>query len=212
MSKIIDEFHRLFYHGPSGVEPWTTTTWLGAKCEKNPLDAWVYQEILYETKPEVIVETGVRFGGSVLYWASLCDVMNKGLVVGVDVTLKDVHTSVFNHPRIRLIMGDSVDPAVLAWVHKMTDGKRTMVVLDSAHDREHVLAELWAYGPIVTPGCYMVCEDGNINGHPVVPRFGPGPAEALAEFLTQSHGWEVDRARERLLVTFNPGGFLRRVG
>ena len=85
-----------------------------------------------------------------------------------------------------------------------------MVVLDSDHSRDHVLQELELYAPLVTPGCYLVVEDTNVNGHPVSPGFGPGPMEAVTEFLGTTDDFEVDRGREKLMLTFNPSGYLRR--
>jgi cephalosporin hydroxylase len=90
------------------------------------------------------------------------------------------------------------------------EGKPTMVVLDSDHSAAHVLAELRAYAPLVTPGCYLIVEDGNVNGHPVEPSFGPGPWEATKQFLAESNVFDVDREREKYLLTFNPTGYLRR--
>jgi cephalosporin hydroxylase len=84
------------------------------------------------------------------------------------------------------------------------------VVLDSDHRREHVLAELQAYADVVTPGSYLVVEDTSVNGHPVAPEFGPGPMEAVERFLETDERFVVDRSREKFLLTFNPGGFLRR--
>ena len=95
-------------------------------------------------------------------------------------------------------------------VRERAAGKSVMVILDSDHTRDHVLAELRAYAPIVTPGQYLVVEDSNINGHPVFPGFGPGPMEALQAFLAETGEFEVDRSREKFLVTFNPGGYLRK--
>jgi cephalosporin hydroxylase len=96
-------------------------------------------------------------------------------------------------------------------VWRRADGAAAvMAVLDSDHSYEHVLKELEAYGPLVTPGCYMIVEDTNVNGHPVVPDHGSGPAEAVETFLNESAFFDVDRDRERLLMTFNPGGYLRR--
>ena len=86
-----------------------------------------------------------------------------------------------------------------------------MVILDSDHTRDHVLRELELYAPLVTPGSYLVVEDTNINGHPVAPEFGPGPMEAVEAFLETTDEFEVDRAREKLMLTFNPSGYLRRV-
>jgi len=86
-----------------------------------------------------------------------------------------------------------------------------LVLLDSDHSRDHVLKELQSYAPLVTPGSYVVVEDTNLDGHPVFPEFGPGPMEAVAEFLGSDSHFEVDRTREKFLMTFNPGGFLKRV-
>ena len=85
-----------------------------------------------------------------------------------------------------------------------------MVVLDSDHRRDHVLAELDAYADFVTPGCYLIVEDTNVNGHPVAPEFGPGPTEAVERFLDADNRFAVDQTQEKFLLTFNPGGFLRR--
>jgi cephalosporin hydroxylase len=88
--------------------------------------------------------------------------------------------------------------------------QHVMVILDSDHQCEHVAKELAAYAPMVTPGCYLIVEDTNVNGHPVVPEYGPGPAEALQQFLVEDDRFELDSSREKLLFTFNPGGFLQR--
>jgi cephalosporin hydroxylase len=85
-----------------------------------------------------------------------------------------------------------------------------LVILDSDHTKDHVLAEMRAYGPLVTRGSYLIVEDTNINGHPVLPDFGPGPWEAVEEFLQGNDQFQVDRSREKLLMTFNPMGYLRR--
>ena len=87
-----------------------------------------------------------------------------------------------------------------------------LVVLDSDHSRDHVLAEPRAYAPLVTPGSYLVVEDTNINGHPVYEAFGPGPMEAVQDFLKERDDFEADRSREKFLLTFNPRGWLRKLG
>jgi cephalosporin hydroxylase len=212
VARTVRDFNVLYYDGPDGRNLYLTTTWLGVPTRKCPLDTWVYQEILHRTRPEVIVETGVNCGGSTLYLATLCDLLGGGEVLAVDITLGGVAPAVRAHPRVRLFEGSSTDPAVVAAITGRCAGRRTMVILDSDHAAPHVIAELRAYGPLVTPGCYLICEDTNINGHPALPDFGPGPYEAVQTFLSESPGWQVDRDCERLLATFNPGGYLRRVG
>ena len=86
-----------------------------------------------------------------------------------------------------------------------------MVDLDSNHSKQHVLEEMRAYAPMITIGNYLIVEDTNINGHPVLPEFGPGPMEAVEEFLKENHDFVPDPSREKFLVTFNPGGYLRKV-
>ncbi|WP_422927498.1 CmcI family methyltransferase [Singulisphaera sp. PoT] len=208
----IRDFHRMFYHGLDGNHLFMTTTFLGVTVQKCPLDLWVYQEIVHRTRPDVIVECGVNQGGSTLYLASLCDLAGRGEVVACDVTLGLVPPRVAEHPRVTLIEGNSIDPAVVGRIARRCQGLRTMVILDSDHREAHVAAELRAYAPLVTPGCYMICEDTNINGHPVLPDFGPGPLEAVADFLAGNPDWEADPHCERLLLSFNGGGYLLRKG
>jgi cephalosporin hydroxylase len=209
--QVIRDFNRLYYGGPDGQPLIGTTTWMGVSAQKYPTDAWIYQEILWRTRPAVIVETGVNSGGTTLFLATVCDAMAAGEVIGVDITLERVHPRVRGHPRITLIEGSSTDPAVVSRVHDVCRGRPAMVILDSDHTREHVAAEMEAYAPLVPPGHYLVCEDTNLNGHPVYNHFGPGPWEAVQEFLRTHEGWTVDRSCERLLLTANPGGYLLRV-
>ena len=112
--------------------------------------------------------------------------------------------------RVDFVQGSTVDPAVVAGVGEMVEGYRIMVILDSAHGGPHVAAEVGAYAPMVTPGCYLIVRDGFVNGHPLEPDHGPGPYEAVQEFLAADDRFEVHRSRERMLFTFNPSGFLRR--
>ena len=116
-----------------------------------------------------------------------------------------------SHPRMRRLRGSSVDPAIVAEVRRRTDGKRTMVILDSDHSEVHVAAELRAYRDIVSVGSLLIVEDTNVNGHPVLPDYGPGPMEALDSFLAENPDFEIDPSYERLILTMNPRGYLRRV-
>jgi cephalosporin hydroxylase len=202
---IIDQFHRLYYHSES---TWQTTTYRGVTAWKSPLDLWIYQEIIHEIRPGLIVETGTAYGGSALFLADLCENLGHGRVVTIDI--RDRASGV-DHARLSKLAGSSSDPTVrdLA-LNAASDPGPVMVILDSDHSAEHVLAELRLWGDLVTPGSYLIVEDTNINGHPVYPSFGPGPAEAVTTFLADRNDYAADLARHKLLMTWNPGGYLRR--
>lgn len=203
MSKIVaDAFHKLFYDSCA----WYSTKWLGVTMLKSPFDIWVYQEILYDVRPSLIIETGTLHGGSALFLASVCDCLGAGHVVTVDIETRERR----KHPRISYVKGSSTDPVIIEQLAKMAKNKKTLVVLDSDHHKDHVLQEMLAYGPMVAHGSYMIVEDGNINGHPVVPGWDAGPTEAIDEFLKSHPEFTADRDREKFLMTFNPGGYLRK--
>jgi cephalosporin hydroxylase len=200
----ISRAHDVFYES----DAWTKATWLGVQALKNPLDLWVYQEIMFETHPELIVETGTYRGGSAFFLASMCDLLGEGDVVSIDIEAARDDYPV--HPRITYLAGrSSTDPDVVAEVRERAAGRRVLVVLDSDHSQAHVEAELEAYAPLVPVGCYVVVEDSNI-GH-IRPDLLPGPFEAVERFLARSDDFEIDGEREKFLITFNPNGYLRRV-
>jgi cephalosporin hydroxylase len=190
----VEDFHERYYNAP--IVP----TYLGVKTMKCPLDLWVYQEILWERRPRLILEMGTAHGGTTLYLATLLDVLGEGRIITVDVRERDPRPQ---HPRITYITGRSTDV-----LDEIPDEDPTMVILDSAHGRDHVLAELRAYAPRVSSGHYLVVEDTNLNGNPVRPDFGPGPMEAVEEFLRDHPEFTVDRSREKFMMTYNPGGYL----
>ena len=164
--------------------------------------------MLHELRPDLIVETGTAHGGSALYLASICDLLDHGEIVTIDIVGNDARPT---HPRIEYITSSSIDPALVDDVRRRAEGKNVLVILDSAHDREHVLQELRLYSPLVPVGGYVIVEDTNVNGHPVARKHGPGPKEAVDAFLAETDAFVVDREREKFRVTFNPGGYLRRV-
>jgi cephalosporin hydroxylase len=214
--EIIRQFHLLWYERRQ-EQTWKRTHWFGAPLQQCPFDLWTFQEMIAETKPEVFVELGVKRGGTTLYIANLFDLVygddrDKGIVVGVDVHLGAVDNEARRHPRVRLIEGSSTDEGVVANVASICRQRRTMVIADSDHSAPHVLAELRAYGPLVTAGCYMVVSDTNINGHPASEGWGPGPYEAVEEFMQGNRDFVIDEGRERHLLTLNPRGFLLRRG
>jgi len=205
----VDEFHRIYYDRWEGRQPTLDLVWLGTRAVKCPFDLWVYQEILVETRPDFIFESGTRFGGTSLFLASILDLLGgpgRVLTLDIDPTAKRPV-----HPRIDYMIGSSLDPEVIASIHAAAAGHRSMVILDSDHVEPHVSAELQAYHDLVSPGCYLIVEDTNVNGRPVLPDFGPGPGDAVDRFLEARTDFVVDRDRERFLISLNPGGYLRRL-
>jgi cephalosporin hydroxylase len=189
-------------------DAWIRATWLGSQSLKNPLDLWVYQEIMFETEPELVVETGTYRGGSALYLASVCELMGRGEVVSIDVDpIRDDYPS---HPRLTFLGGrSSTDPAVVEDVRRRAAGRPILVILDSDHSQSHVEAELAAYAPMVPVGCYVIVEDSNIGR--IRKDLMPGPFQAIETFLASTDEFAVDGEREKFLITFNPSGYLRRV-
>jgi len=205
-SLLIDRFHTLYYSRRE--QTWGNTFWLGHHVLKCPLDLWTYQEILHEVQPELIIETGTYLGGSALFLASICDLLGSGQVLTIDVDRREDRP---RHPRITYLTGSSTSNGILRQVrHRAKDMSRVLVILDSGHAKEHVLAELHAYAPLVTQGSYLIVEDTNLNGHPVDSDHGPGPAEAVAEFMEGNDAFVRDESREKFMLTFNPGGYLKR--
>ena len=206
---VVDGFHRLYYDNGYAGGTWADTRWFGVTTLKCPLDLWIYQEIVHELAPELIIETGTADGGSGLFLATLCEAKGRGEVISIDIEARPGRP---HHDRLTYVTDSSTDPAVLERLTRRAGSAETvLVVLDSDHSHDHVLAELRAYAPLVTPGSYLVVEDTNINGHPVYEHFGPGPMEAVEDFLKENDAFEVDAAREKLLLTFNPRGWLRKL-
>jgi len=202
---IVEQFHRFYYDSYVWQD---ATCWLGIATEKCPTDLWVYQEIIYQTKPSVIIECGTAQGGSALFLASMCDLMNSGKVLTIDI--KD-EVGRPRHPRIEYLIGSSTSREIVRRIEESLDGKdKVMVILDSNHTKEHVLNELRTYSRFVTKGNYLIVEDTNVNGHPVFPEHGPGPLEAVSEFLKETKDFVADRDREKFFLTFSPNGYLRK--
>jgi cephalosporin hydroxylase len=202
----VASFHRLYYY--ENNRTWSNTTWLGVRVFKCPLDLWIYQELIGRIRPDLIVETGTAAGGSALYLASCLDLVGNGRVLTVDlVDLPDRP----KHDRITYVTGSSVSDEALAAVSAAAASAETvMVILDSDHSAAHVVQELRLYAPLVTAGSYLIVEDTNVNGHPILPSFGPGPHEAVETFLAEESAFVRDPECEKFFMTFNPGGYLRR--
>lgn len=203
----IDAFHRVFYksrntHGMTFFE--------GVPILKNPLDLWVLQEILYDLRPTLIIETGTAYGGSALYMARQMERCGTPFAI-ISIDLEPA-SSLPKHEAINYIAGySSVHPSVVAAVRKTSqDHPRVMLILDSDHSKRHVLNELEAYADLVTPGQFLVVEDTNINGRPVPIewRGGPGPGPAVDEWLPQHPEFETSAMAERYMMSFHT--WLRR--
>lgn len=199
-------------------------TWLGRPVIQYPQDLIAMQEIVWNVKPDLIIETGVAHGGSLVFYASLLQLLaGSGRVLGIDVEIRpDNRAAIEAHPmsaRIQLVQGSSVDASVVARVAAQAgQAERVMVVLDSNHTHEHVLRELELYSPLVTRGSYLVVFDTAIEDMPksafVDRPWGPGnnPATAVKAFLQTNRRFEVDREIDhKLLISVAPGGYLRCV-
>lgn len=203
-ARIIHQFHNLYY--ASCGQTWENTFWRGVKAAKFPTDLWIYQEILVERKPDLIVETGTYMGGSALFLADMCELVGNGRVVSIDINPREDFP---RHPRIEYVAGSSTDPQVVAEIHRRASG-RVMVILDSDHSQQHVFAELDAYHDLVTPGDYLIVEDTNVGPHNEFIGVKSGALQALQRWIPAHPEFESDRSREKLMLTANPLGYLRR--
>ena len=210
---IADSFHVMYY--ASNVWNVGNTKWLGVGVFQHPFDMWIKQEIIFETKPTLILETGSANGGSALFYATILDQMQQGRIVSID--LHDEKSGMglpkFKHKRINFFKGNSVDPGTVKKIKAIIKpSDKVMVFLDSDHRAEHVAKELKIYGPMVTPGCYMVIDDTNLGGHPIMNQNvpGPGPWAAVAEYLQKEKSFEIDQSRHKFYMTWCPNGFLRK--
>jgi cephalosporin hydroxylase len=186
-------------------------SWMGVTAWKNPLDAWIYQEILHEVRPDVVVEIGSAMGGGTLYLAHMLELLGHGIVISVDIdrTRFDVE-----HARIVTVTGDSSSVEVVQEVAALCRDKRVLVIHDADHEKAKVLADLAAYAPLVSVGSYLIVEDGIVDlfrPHDILGVVYEGPLAATEEFRRRAPQFEVDTKRERYLLTYNPQGFLRRV-
>ncbi len=198
-------------------------TWLGLPVVQMPQDIVLTQEIIWQCKPDVIIETGIAWGGSVVLYASILQLIGKGKVIGVDLNLLDhVTAQIMAYPfsnRIHLYKGSSTDADVVAQVKSHIEpGQSVMVLLDSNHTHDHVLQELKLYAPLITKGQFLVVSDTVVDDIPPQdhrPRpWGQGnnPKTALRAFLNGRNDFDVDSyINGKLLLSYSPGGYCRRV-
>jgi len=198
-------------------------TWLGQPMIQLPPDIVATQEIIWQNKPDVIIETGIAWGGSIVFYASLLQLIGKGEVIAVDLNLYDhITANVMSYPfsnRISLYKGSSTDAGVFAKIKShIKAGQSVMVLLDSHHSHAHVLDELRLYAPLVTQGQYLVASDTIIEDLPAPPHreraWGPGdnPKSAIDAYMKETDRFVEDEyINGKLLTTFTPHGYLRCV-
>ncbi|HEV2478730.1 MAG TPA: cephalosporin hydroxylase family protein [Puia sp.] len=198
-------------------------SWMGRPIIQYPQDMVAMQEIIWEVKPDLIIETGIAHGGSLIYYASLLELIGKGKVLGIDIDIREHNRKeIEKHPmykRIEMIQGSSVATETVEKVKAFAKDYTTiMVVLDSNHTHEHVLQELQAYAPLVSVGSYLVVFDTIVefmpNGYLPGRPWGKGdnPWSASQAFLKQHPEFEIDKAiSDKLLISVAPDGYLKRV-
>jgi cephalosporin hydroxylase len=222
-SEIIQGFRNLYGGGLANkrreagsaltLAPWQEVSWLGKFVSKCPMDLWVYQEVIWETKPDVILECGSSGYGSAFFFATMFDLIGNGHVYTVDVDVYDHLRR--EHPRITYLVGDSVSDEILSTMAAAAQGKKTMVSMDSDHRYVHVKKELEAYSKFVTPGQYIVVEDIGIYdaaSAETPPDFLPAPlasleigdthwgTKAVSEFCKANRNFVQDMSREKHLI------------
>jgi cephalosporin hydroxylase len=203
-------------------------SWFGRPIIQLPEDMIRLQEVIWEHKPDVLIETGVAHGGSLVFYASLFKAIGKGRTIGVEVELRPHNRKAIDeHPLreyIEIVDGSSIDPATVEKVRSMIKpGEKVMVMLDSNHTKPHVLEELRAYGPMVTPGCYIIAADGIMELVAGGPRTKPdwpvsNPKAAAIAFVQENPDfaivepeWPFNEGVVRERVTYWPGAFVKRL-
>lgn len=198
MQKVIDNMQEESFN----------STYFGIPILKCPLDFFVYHELIYSIKPDVIVEIGNYYGGSTLALAHLLDNIGKGKLIAVDKNHSRIHESVKKHPRISMIEGDAISSfEKVKKLIKMTD--KVLIIEDSSHKYNDTLEILRRYSNLVSIGSYLIVED-SIFHHGVKVGAKPGAYEAIETFIKESKNFEIDREKERFIITWNPKGYLKR--
>lgn len=184
------------------------TYWMGIRTAKCPMDMWAYQEIMFSSKTDLVIETGTLLGGSALFFAHMLDILGRGRVVSIDINHEE---KLPQHPRIEYIVGSSTSSGVLDQVNEISKtAESVMVVLDSDHKAPYKYEELNAYQHLVTEGSYLIAEDSAFDFYPAWPEFGPGPATAVKKFMEHNDSYEIVRDWEKHMLTFSPAAFLRK--
>ncbi len=185
------------------------STYFGVPAIKSPLDFWTYMEIIWETKPDVIIEIGTAYGGTTLALAHILDNIGKGKVISLDVK-HDTASKVREHPRIVLIIGDACE-SFLKVSELINEGDKVLIIEDSSHTYENTLKVLKTFSPLVTEDSYFIVEDSIRNHGVKFKDTKSGPYEAIEAFIKENKNFKIDRTKERFFITWNPKGYLRRI-
>jgi cephalosporin hydroxylase len=204
-----------------------TFSWMGRPIIQLPEDMIRMQEVIYRVKPDVIIETGIAHGGSLIYYASLCKAVEKGRVIGIDIEIRPHNRKAIEehefYPLITLVEGSSTDPVIVDSVKALVNpNEKVLVILDSCHTKAHVANELLAYYKMVTPDSYIVATDGVMQDLHDVPRGNPewiwdhpsAAAEEFAtshpEFILEQPAWIFNESELTKNITHWPSAWLRR--
>lgn len=199
--------------------------WMGRPVIQFPQDLIAMQEIIWEVKPDLIIETGIAHGGSLIYYASILELLGKGEVLGIDIDIREHNRIAIEehqmYKRISMLQGSSIDPLMVEEVRKRATGKeKILVVLDSNHTDEHVFEELKAYAPLVSLNSYVVVFDTIVEhlpenylpGHIRPWGIGDNPMTAVKRFLEMNDNFEADKQIDnKILISVAPNGYLKRI-
>lgn len=197
-SKIIKDFHDLYYS--SRIWAYGNTKYKGITIEKLPLDLWVFQEIIYEVKPDLIIELGSFQGGSATWMGDICETFGHGHVITFEISNSVIAPS---HPRVDFIKTNCLIGVATHAVKKAIGkyGSKVLVIDDASHEKDAVIKALEMYGPFVSKGSYFIVEDTHV----------PATKEAVEEFLLKHPEYEIDENCHKFFLTFNPNGYLKKV-
>lgn len=198
MKDLVRDFTRHYFENHEHT--WSNTYWMGVKLFKCPLDLWVYQEILFDLKPDWIIETGTKYGGSALFLAHMCDIINKGKIITIDIN-DEIRA---RHRRVTYMKGSSTHPRIVKNVKKFVRGT-VLLILDSDHRAGHVLRELNAYNDVSS---YIIVEDTALGYTVKRKGYPPGPKVAVDRFLEENSEWTIDKDKNKFMLSFNPDGYL----
>jgi cephalosporin hydroxylase len=199
--------------------------WMGRPVIQYPQDILAMQELIWELRPDLIIETGIAHGGSLIFYASMLELIGKGEILGIDIDIREHNKAEIEkhqmYKRITMIEGSSIDPVIIDKVKKHAEAKKAiLVVLDSNHTHAHVLDELNAYAPLVSVGSYIVVFDTIVEHLPAnyLPEhkrpwgIGDNPLTAVKEFIAVNNNFEIDDSiNNKLLISVAPDGYLKRI-